>query len=308
MNITKFCLFVILAAVLTGCSHVRSGTTMTATQRYAPPVETGRIQIKDVEEASGLAASKCQPNVLWTHNDSGDDAFLYAIDEKGADLGTFSVPSAANVDWEDIAEYKDAAGKCWIFIAETGDNREKRDALAVYRIAEPQVSAADAGTGKKTARAAAPAEVLHFTYPSGSPDAETLMVHPSTGDIYLVTKRSTGAASVYRLKPVFGGPETATAEKIADLTVPAIPNGFVTGGDISPDGRRMTICDYVGAYEWTLPEGEKDFDKIWSTQPETLDVGKRRGGEAICYSADGGSLFTTTEGKNAPIFRIDRRP
>src|SRR5436190_12523295 len=73
-------------------------------QECMKPVVVGRIESKDVRESSGLAASRCQPNVYWTHNDSGDDAFIFAMDETGKDLGTYEVTNARNEDWEDIAE------------------------------------------------------------------------------------------------------------------------------------------------------------------------------------------------------------
>src|SRR5205823_7980777 len=93
---------------------------------YNPPVVVGTIRSHDITESSGLAASKCQENVFWTHNDSGDDAFIFAINAAGDDLGTWKVPNATNYDWEDIAETKDSRGKCFLYIGEIGDNQRKR--------------------------------------------------------------------------------------------------------------------------------------------------------------------------------------
>ena len=134
------------------------------------------------------------------------------------------------------------------------------------------------------------------------------MVQPRTGDIHVVTKRISGPAGVYRLKPVFDNGTIQTAEKIAELSVPSIPNGLLTGGDISPDGKRMIICDYSAIYEYTLPVSATNFDEIWKQEPEVVDAGSRRQGEGICYSPDGNSLFATSEGKNSPVVRIDRKP
>ena len=51
---------------------------------YAPRVleELGRLP-PELRESSGLAVSRTQPGVLWSHNDSGDAPTLYAIDVKG---------------------------------------------------------------------------------------------------------------------------------------------------------------------------------------------------------------------------------
>ena len=40
------------------------------------------------KQASGIIASRNQRGVLWSHNDHGDDARIFAFSEEGADLGT----------------------------------------------------------------------------------------------------------------------------------------------------------------------------------------------------------------------------
>ena len=312
MTITKFFTFVIfftsIGIIFSGCFDPRSGKSISAkNSHYDKPKTLGHIADPDITESSGLAASKCHPNVFWTHNDSGDDAFIYALSSYGKSLGTWKVPGARNIDWEDIAEYKDNSGKCFIYIGEIGDNRSKMSEHVIYRVREPNVSPETAGSTRKNALSTESAEVLRFSYPDGAHDAETLMVHPKTADIYIVTKRLTGAAGVYILKPVFGVADALRAQKIADLSVPAIPNGFVTGGDISPDGQRMIICDYAAGYEFTLPEQSVNFDDIWKQEPEIVDLGDRRVGEGVCYSADGSILYATSEGKNPPMIEITRR-
>jgi hypothetical protein len=311
-TITKFFIIVIsflaISCIFSGCSSPASGNSVAAKSRhYDKPRNLGNIADPSIVESSGLAASKCQPNVLWTHNDSGDDAFIYALTPAGASLGTWRVPGAENIDWEDIAEYKDGAGKCFIYIGEIGDNDAKRAEHLIYRVREPGASTATSGSTKAAPLQTEAAEVLRFIYPDGPHDAETLMVHPKTADIYVVTKHKTGPAGVYRLHSEFGNSQPVQAEKIAPLSVPGIPMGLLTGGDISPDGRRMIICDYTAGYEYTLPEGTSNFDDIWKLEPEMVDIGDRRVGEAVCYSADGNTLYSTSEGKHQPIFGTERR-
>ncbi|CAN5473242.1 hypothetical protein BH10ACI2_BH10ACI2_02220 [soil metagenome] len=310
-TITKISLFVIFSVTVSiffsGCGPLSANSEpVVRNLRYGPPVITGKIKSDDIPESSGLAASRCQANVLWTHNDSGDDAFIYALNSKGENLGTWKVPNAANIDWEDIAAFKDKAGKCFVFIGETGDNKSQRHEHTIYRIPEPLALAANAGTTKENADQTAAAGVIRFSYPDHDQDAEALMVHPRTGDIYVVSKRVSGPAGVYRLKPSFDAPEPQTAEKITDLSVPAIPNGFLTGGDISPDGRRMVICDYAQAYEYVLPESDTNFDNIWTQPPDPIELGKRKTGESICYSVDGTSIFAGSEGLHSPIIELKR--
>src|SRR6187399_863576 len=98
-TITKFFAFVIFIAALglalTNCAFVSSNVSVaTPPQRYDPPVVVGTIRSEDITESSGIAASRCQRDVLWTHNDSGDDAFIYAVSPKGDTLGTWKVTGA----------------------------------------------------------------------------------------------------------------------------------------------------------------------------------------------------------------------
>src|SRR2546427_279731 len=85
----------------------------------------GTLRDPRLFEASGIAVSRAHPGVLWTHNDSGDSATVYAITLAGNLLATYRVPGATAVDWEDIAlgPCPEHAGRC-LFIADTGDNGE----------------------------------------------------------------------------------------------------------------------------------------------------------------------------------------
>ena len=310
--IAKFSVFVISAAAAStffaGCAFVSSNADVSRpSSTYDPPKVNGQIKSADITESSGIAASRCQNNVFWTHNDSGDDAFLFAINGSGASLGTWKVANAENIDWEDMATYKDGSGKCFIYIGEIGDNKTKRREHTVYRVAEPVVDPNNASSNRKEPLTTANAEMLEFSYPDFDQDAETLMVHPRTGTIFVITKRVSGPAGVYSIKPEFNKTEVQKAERVADISVPAVPNGFLTGGDISPDGRRIIICDYAKAYEFVLPVGDPDFGNIWKQRPEPVDLGKRKAGESVCYSVDGSSIFATSEERNSPVIEVKRR-
>ena len=312
-TIAKIFTFVILSAFVTVVFSACSGVSVpghnasAAPSHYDKPKVIGTIKNSDITESSGLAASKCQDNVLWTHNDSGDGPFIFAVNAAGDTLGTWKVKSAENLDWEDIAAFKDTTGQCFLYIGEIGDNKLKRAKQAVYRIKEPKISPSDADSTTKKPLETEPAEIARFEYPDDLQNAETLMVHPTTGDVYVVTKRVVGSAGVFRFHPVFGTGDVAKVEKVADISVPAIPNGVLTGGDISPDGRRVVICDYSEAYEFALPEGDANFDDVWKQAPEPIDLGKRKQGESVCYSRDGNTIIAGSEGRNSPIIEVKRK-
>jgi hypothetical protein len=257
------------------------------------------IASKEINESSGLAVSKCRPDLFFTHNDSGDGPFIYAFNSEGRDLGKFRLTGATNIDWEDISSVRSPAGECFIYVGEIGDNEHKRDEHAIYRIREPSLSQEAAQTS--------PAEIMRFRYPEERHNAEALLVNAQTGAIYVVTKEVSGPAIVYRLKPLFDSPDVQTATEIAKISLPASPVGFVTGGDISADGNRVGLCDYFAGYEFTLPSNATSFDEIWRQPPAMFDLGPRQIGESVAYAADGNAVFATTERLNAPLIRALRK-
>lgn len=273
---------------------------------YSEPKIVGTIKSDEIKEGSGLVSSKCSENVFWTHNDSGDDAYIFALDGKGEKLATYKVKGAKNIDWEDIADAKNENGECFLFIGDFGNNARTRSEHTIYKVKEP--TEFTKSSSMKNPQMTDDAEAIKFTYPDIRHDAETLLVHPQTKEIYVITKRLTGAAGVYKLKADYDRSAVNKLEKISDLRVPAVPEGFLTGGDISPDGKRVVICDYFFAYEFILPGNAKNFDEVWKQKPQKIELGTREQGEAIAYSADGNSIFATSENKNSPFIEVKINP
>ncbi len=315
-NVTKISTFVIFAVaaglVSSACSHspVKGGEPPVIdeqTSAFHSAVIIGKIASKEITESSGLVVSQCQENVLWTHNDSGDGPYVFAMDRTGTHLGTWKVANAENVDWEDISTHKDAAGKCFIYVGEIGNSKNgERTEHIIYRFAEPPIQQTDLGTSRENAAATEPATELKFSYPDRRGNAEVLLADPKSGALYIVTKEESEPAAVYKLNPEFGA-RKQIAVKVAEITVPAVPFGMLTGGDISPDGKRLVLCDYFAAYEFALPDGSDNFDEIWKQKPTVIALGKRKQGEAIAYSRDGNSILATSEGKNAPVIEAKRK-
>ena len=268
---------------------------------YGKPETVGTISNPNVTESSGMAASKCAEDLLWTHNDSGDANLIFAFDAEGTDLGTFIVDGSVNKDWEDIASFKDTEGKCHLLIGDIGDNGLRRAELTVYKIPEPEVRK----NGRKPGipDATRPAAEIRFTYPDERYDAETLMVHPVSGDIYVVTKRINGPAQVFKVGNAVAALPRNEAVKMGEVSAPTLPAGLFTGGDISSDGSRVIITDYFYGYELRL-DSAGDFDRIWSAPMTRVDLGSRKQGESVCYSRDGRRLFAGSERAGSPLIAV----
>lgn len=271
---------------------------------YAAPVRLAVLEDKAINESSGLVASRSNPGLLWTHNDSDDQALLYLLDRTGKTLGRWRIPGIKPIDWEDIAAARDpVTNRPQLYVGDIGDNTASRREILVHRIAEPSLSTSSALSFTSTRnfsdsrpQPTTPAETFRFRYPDGARDAETLLVHPVIGDLYIVTKRALIPAEVYRARAPLDSRRTTTLELVATINIPSLVNGVVTGGDISPDGSRVVLCDYVAAYEFTLASSEDKFDTIWGSLPVVVALDTRAQGEAICYRFDGQALLTTSEG------------
>lgn len=273
---------------------------------YKEPKVLGKITSGEITESSGLANSPCQPDVLWTHNDSGDNAFVFALDKTGKQLAVFRVTEAKNSDWEDMSIRREPSGECFLYLGEIGDNARKRAEHIIYKVKEPRVAGAT-NSSRKNPLPTEAAQAIKFEYPDSPHNAETLLVHPASGDIYVLSKSVSGASGVYKLKAGFDSNKTNRLEKIADFTVPAIPNGLLTGGSISPDGKRVVVCDYFAAYEIALPKEAKNFDEIWQQKPQKIELGERPQGEAVAYAADGKAIYATSEEENSPLIMVERK-
>ena len=165
----------------------------------ATETRTGEFKSPRLTESSGVAVSRAHPNVLWTHNDSGDGPYLYATDLRGRDRGFLLVPGAEAFDWEDMAlgpcPLRSSRAAACLYLADTGDNLEMRPSVTVYAVPEPQPPT---GAGDTLRTTAAPT-VLQLRYPDGSHDVEAIYVSPRDSALYLVSKGRTGGIRLYRV-------------------------------------------------------------------------------------------------------------
>lgn len=262
-----------------------------------------RLEDDSIDESSGLAASRRNPGIFWTHNDSGDDPLLFAIDRQGRTRGVWRIAGAKARDWEDIAVGPGAeSGRTYVYIGDIGNNKYSRENLVIYRFPEPVVDAAGARSSRKNPLGTEEAEVIRLAYPDGNHDAEALMVHPQTGDIYIATKTTDPSTTIYKLNGAASYSGVNTLTRVGQVRIPNLFGALITGADISPDGRRVILCDYTRAYELRMAVGDRlEFDTIWSREVVQVPLGKREQGEAVCYRLDGQAILATSEGRHTPL-------
>jgi hypothetical protein len=258
---------------------------------------SGRVSAPAATELSGLALSRTQPRVLWTHNDSGDRARVLAVTATGRLLADIAVTGAANVDWEDVALGPARGGGDALYIADTGDNDARRREVVVYRVPEPSVR----GGGPA---ATAPAARLVLRYPGGARDAEALLVDPDTGALLLVTKSFDGDAGIY----VAGRPAAARATVLRRGGRLSLGGGeAITGASVSADGRTIVLRTYDRALVWTRRPREALAQALrrrpCAARADLLAEGQ---GEAIALTRDGRGFYTVPEGRRPAVRRYGR--
>lgn len=278
-------------------------------QAYEPGRLLFTFSDSRITESSGLAASSRLNGVLFTHNDSGDDARFFAVDRRGATLTTYTIPGPRPSDWEDMARGPDETGASSLFFGDIGGNFPRVDTV-VTRVAEPTP---DPSVLDATATTEAGVR-FPLAYPDGPHDAEALLVHPVTGRLFIVTKAglgpTTGIAAVYAapqpLRPEAAG-GTNVLSRMGEVAITSTgtdptfnvfgPAGelAVTAGDIAPDGSRVVLRTYTDAYEYAVPAGDVAAAFAPANLPERTALPVTRQGEGITYTRDGRSLLVSSE-------------
>jgi hypothetical protein len=276
---------------------------------YGEPTQIGTITTPSLAEISGMTPSRTARGMWWVHNDSGDKARIYLIDERGKLHGRFTVTGARNRDWEDMAGFVDGKRKPTLYLADIGDNSRKRDDLTIYRVKEPVLPPTPPKDGSKGVRdgATEAAVAFPFRYPDGRHDAEAIFVDPKNGRPYVITKTMSSPGGVYRFPLPLRPKEKVTLEKISGEAVDQIAKLLmVTGAAVSPDGSRVVIRTYLGAHEMIRSGGGGSFATIFKSELQAIKIPLLRQSEAISYTLDGRSIVTTSERIPAPIFKLTR--
>lgn len=235
-----------------------------------------------IVESSGLATSIRHPGVLWTHNDSGDRAQVFAVGRDGRTIAVYGLGTSAS-DWEGMAAGRNSAGVPRLWVGDIGDNGGRRGEIVVHRVEEP--SNLRDGSLKPVS--------YRFTYPDGPRDAEALLVHPRTGRIYIVSKRREGGR-VYR------APARLTAGARHRLEDVGRAPATVTDGVFLADGR-VVLRDYTRVYVRSSAEGRAEWQRV-AVDPAIRDA--LRQAESMAASADGRSVLIGSEGDRSPVFRL----
>ncbi len=283
------CLLVMLCGTRAGADEPNASRE----SRFSPSRLLAKLAIPALHESSGLAPSHIRPDMLWSHNDSGDDARLFAFDLQGSLIAAMHVQGASAQDWEDMASFQQN-GKPYLLVGDTGDNQRHRTSYTLYRIPEqpPDNGALEVD------------QAVEFRFETGPADCEAIAFDTERNEVLLVDKGWDLACRVYVLSwpsELNDAPPMHVARHISTLHIAG-----VTGMDIDRDGRHAIVSTYGSAYEFSR-KADEDWKAAFGRKGCTVPLPARKQGESICYAADGQSLFLTSEFAPSPLFQLTLR-
>jgi hypothetical protein len=248
----------------------------------AAPADGDRLlfRFKDtrIAESSGLAVSPTHKGIVYTHNDSGDSPRIFAVGPDGRTRATLTIDGAVARDWEGMAASVDpVTGRGVLWIADIGDNLEGGwPDVSVYKVVEPRTME----------DATLPATRYRFRYQGGGRNAEGVMVNPSTGRLYIVSKEFSGS--------VYAAPAKLRTDKVNVLRRVGSAPIMATDAAYAPDGSSFVIRTYFSASVYRAPG-----DLIANVTMPAL-----KQAESITYTRDGTALLTGSEGENSPVYQV----
>ncbi|MFD9872761.1 YncE family protein [[Kitasatospora] papulosa] len=240
---------------------------------------TFTIEDPRITESSGLAASRTHPGVYWTHNDSDDGPYVFAVDSRtGKTVATITMQGVGEPrDVEAISLGPDGN----LYVGDIGDNLDGSwDHVWIYRFPEP----------KRLADATVRATQFDVTYADGARNAEALMVHPVTGRVYIASKNEDGGG-------LYEGPQKlTTGGNNVFRRVGEVP--WVTDGAFSPDGRNLVLRSYFSARGYAFENGRLGEDRA-------VSVPLQGQSESVTYTADGSAMMFGSEGERSEVVRVE---
>ena len=255
-------------------------------------IPQGKLANPVLEEVSGLVVSHRYPNRLYVHTDSDGEAAVFVLDTLGNELGKLELSGLSNRDWEDIAVGPGPNGSSYIYVAEIGDNEAKYDQIYLYRFAEPELL---------QAIPSAAIDRVSLQFPGGPKDAESFLVDPISGELYLVSKRE-AKNTLYRV-PADGFEKGNTLlEKLHSFDFTSS-----VAADVSRDGSQILIKNYLQVFYWTRQANQSLSEALQAPQQRLPYVPEPQG-EAIGFNFKGDAYFTLSEKRNGIVPTLYRYP
>jgi hypothetical protein len=269
---------------------------------FAPAQVAGVVTELVGRETSGIAGSRRNADVFWVHNDGARDRIV-AINTFGAALGAITLSDIDPVDVEDIAIGPGpVAGTHYIYLGDIGDNDFTRTSIQIYRFAEPTIDAGSSADQSSTIPGSA-IETITLRYPGPAVDAETLLVDPLTGDLFVIVKQAP-TTRVYRVAAA----DLVNGANIVMSLAGVFSFSEPSAGDISPTGREILIRNEDRARLYVRGEGQSVMQALGGPAIVVPVVGQptEPNGEGIAFDRQGNHYYTISEGRDPTLHYFHR--
>ncbi|MBC7412282.1 MAG: T9SS type A sorting domain-containing protein [Bacteroidia bacterium] len=187
-----------------------------------------------VNESSGIEVNPADTSKIWTHNDSGDSAYVYQVTTQGQLLRKIIIGTGKAVDIEDIT--RDDAGN--YYIADVGNNNNNRTNLIIHKVANLDTVTTKAVNNDK----------IFFSYPD-----QTLFPPPAAMQnfdcealfhynkhLYLFSKNK-GNSTFVRMYSVPDSAGTYVATLVDSVDIGTNIGSWITAADMSPDHSKIAL-------------------------------------------------------------------
>jgi hypothetical protein len=278
--------------------------------------KTGQLDHSFINEASGIAVSSKYPGRIYHVNDSGGGPYFYTTEMSGSKIKKVKIEGFNNnrSDFEDLSLGRCNSGNTCLFIADIGDNRERRKYVEIIVIEERE----------NYGSSVTPVKTIKLVYPDRAHNAEGIAVHPN-GDIYILTKEEdldkieAYPSRLYKLdykKRKNAGESLVLLDYVGEIDLPALtPESTAFGQiptslDISPDGKSFLILTYENAIElnhdFSVSELKDTKDMKAGTDFNIIELRSLPQQESVSYLPDESGFIYNTEYKlfSVPLISV----
>ena len=229
------------------------------------------FQDSTIGESSGLVSDG---DHVLTMNDSGAGPEVYVVDRStGETVGRTTYSGDEVVDVEAMAPGLHHT----LWVGDIGDNSWNRTSVAVYELPMPTA-------GDRTVQS----RRYDLVYQDGPRDAETLVVQPRTGRLYVVSKGLFGG-KVYAAPPKLSTDHANVLRPVAGV------GGLITDGAFFPDGRHVALRSY-GNLTVLATKGWRDVDG--------MKLPDQQQGEGLAMEPSGHEVLLSSEGAGTDVLRL----
>ena len=319
----------LIAACIAANSQTARSDESGSVKQVSSQAKAVSLADPNLNESSGLATSHLKPDRLWTHNDSGGEASLFAFAATtGSKTGMCSLAGAVATDWEDMASFIDQ-GVPRLLVADCGDNQASRASIRLHLFDEPDPDATLRLSDYQT---------LQVRFSDGPRDCEAVAVDVQRRKIILIAKGRLPVAGIYvldlppraseasqtgsnhdRLSAVgrqTAGERTAHEQISLEQTSPdqvmiaqrvgTLPLPMITAMDI--DGRTgdAVVVTYLGGFRFAQGQPRVSVREQFSSVAEAIELPRWKQIEAVAFDQRG-NIWVTSEGSPAPLIRLNHR-